>query len=188
MKVWVFLNKQYRFMKKYMQFNSKGFTLIELLVVIAIIGMLSSTVLASLNSARAKGRDARRMADLRQIALAMELYYDDYGHYPCENASNCSGQSVNANGKIGEGAGLDTLLANYLPSIPHDPRGPGNPSYYYYYDGAQYCQGRNTIAVIFARNMEIKSSNASDFCTAWGGEGGAGQPGTWAIVIGDSDG
>ena len=55
----------------------KGFTLIELLVVIAIIGMLSSVVLASLNSARAKGRDAKRLADLRAIATALELYYND---------------------------------------------------------------------------------------------------------------
>ena len=54
----------------------RGFTLIELLVVIAIIGILSSVVLASLNSARQKGRDAKRISDVKQLQLALELYYD----------------------------------------------------------------------------------------------------------------
>lgn len=61
---------------------TRGFTLIELLVVIAIIGILSSIVLASLNSARKKGRDARRIADVKQLQLALELYYDANGVYP----------------------------------------------------------------------------------------------------------
>ena len=60
----------------------RGFTLIELLVVIAIIGILASIVLASLDSARKKGRDARRIADVKQIQLALELYYDANGVYP----------------------------------------------------------------------------------------------------------
>jgi prepilin-type N-terminal cleavage/methylation domain-containing protein len=52
-----------------------GFTLIELLVVIAIIGVLSSVVLASLNSARAKGVDAKIKAQLSGLRAAAELYY-----------------------------------------------------------------------------------------------------------------
>lgn len=56
--------------------GKRGFTLIELLVVIAIIGILASIVLASLNTARKKSRDARRIADLGQIRLANELYFD----------------------------------------------------------------------------------------------------------------
>lgn len=60
----------------------RGFTLIELLVVIAIIGILASIVLASLDSARKKGRDARRIADIKQIQLALELYYDAQSAYP----------------------------------------------------------------------------------------------------------
>ena len=61
--------------------SSNGFTLIELLVVIAIIGILSSTILVSLGGARQKAKDARRQADLSQVALAMELDYSDDEKY-----------------------------------------------------------------------------------------------------------
>lgn len=86
--------------------RTKGFTLIELLVVIAIIGILSSVVLASLNSARTKARDARRVADLKQIQLALELYYDANSKYPTVLT-----QLVGSSG----GASLSVL--------PVDPRG-----------------------------------------------------------------
>lgn len=60
----------------------KGFTLVELLVVIAIISLLSGIVLSSLNSARMKARDARRISEMRQIQLALEMYYHNNGNYP----------------------------------------------------------------------------------------------------------
>lgn len=58
------------------KFNRRGFTLIELLVVIAIIGILSSVVLASLNTARDKGKDAKMKSEMSGLRAAAEIYYD----------------------------------------------------------------------------------------------------------------
>ena len=110
--------------------KQKGFTLIELLVVIAIIGLLASIVLVSLNTARAKARDAKRIAGLKQIQLALEMYYDDYGHYPDRHAytssSNCGSNWCD----------LENDLSAYIGHLPRDPRGLQN-NYRFYYDGGE---------------------------------------------------
>jgi len=62
--------------------SKKGFTLIELLVVIAIIGILSSVVLASLNTARDKGTDAAIKAEVQGMRAEAEIVYN--GGYPTD--------------------------------------------------------------------------------------------------------
>jgi prepilin-type N-terminal cleavage/methylation domain-containing protein len=69
--------KEVKFLKKNKYMNKRGFTLIELLVVISIIGLLSTLSVVSLNNARGKARDARRMYDLSTIRTALELYRFD---------------------------------------------------------------------------------------------------------------
>ena len=66
---------------------TQGFTLIELLVVIAIIGILASVVLASLNTARDKGRDAAARSDLNNMRAQAQIIYDNTGSYDtvCED-------------------------------------------------------------------------------------------------------
>ena len=66
--------------------KSGGFTLIELLVVIAIIGILSSVVLVSLNSARSKGKDTHVISDVQQIRTQIES--DSGGNYNTSFASS----------------------------------------------------------------------------------------------------
>jgi type II secretory pathway pseudopilin PulG len=53
-------------------------------VVIAIIGLLSTLAVVALNSAREKARDAKRVADIKQIQTALELYFNDAQGYPTQ--------------------------------------------------------------------------------------------------------
>lgn len=87
--------------------KKQGFTLIELLVVIAIIGILASVVLASLNSAREKSRDARRISDIKQMQLALELSFDAASPtaYPA--------------------ASTTLVTQGFIPQLPVDPLGGG---------------------------------------------------------------
>jgi len=62
--------------------NNKGFTLIELLVVIAIIGVLATLAVVALQQARSRARDSKRLADVKQIQTALELFYNDNNRYP----------------------------------------------------------------------------------------------------------
>ena len=95
-----------------MRNKNKGFTLIELLVVIAIIGLLASVVLLALNGARAKARDAKRIADIRQMASAMELYFNDINGYPTMTAGTLITTSV---------LGQPPINPNYIGLIPTAP-------------------------------------------------------------------
>lgn len=112
--------------------NKKGFTLIELLVVIAIIGLLSTLAVVSLNNARQKSRDAKRVADIKSIQTALELRYVDTENYPTVASTlligndGSDGNAIDSsNGAAGDGF-VTTCGSGetcYMGNVPEDPSG-----------------------------------------------------------------
>src|SRR3989344_5745763 len=137
----------------------RGFTLIELLVVIAIIGLLSSIVLASLNSARAKTRDARKQADFKTISTALQLFYDINGRMPNNYKPNghCEGDGFY------ERSMQELVDAKVLATIP---RSPGGEIYCYY----NYGPGSPTIGAIIVTALETVPNTTTGIppsCRPW---------------------
>ena len=112
-----------------------GFTLIEILIVVVIIAILASAVLVGLGSVSQKGRDARRIADLKSVQTGLELYYTKNGCYPTPSGS-CGGSGSMVWGALQaslQGAGIG------ISTVPNDPRNGSN--YFYGSDGNTYQLG-----------------------------------------------
>lgn len=148
--------------------KEKGFTLIELLVVIAIIGLLSSVVLASLNTARMKARDAQRISGLKEIQKALEMYYQDYGTYPgppnqyyySKTGSETDGcgpaDGWVQHGGIGTWCLLDTALIPYISKLPRDPLGNQTTNIYTY----KYIYGSKLGPDMYGLSTILENSNS----------------------------
>jgi len=138
--------------------RNKGFTLIELLVVIAIIGIISSVVLASLNYARKKARDAERLSDMRQMQIALEFYHDSFDAYPDSDNAGCGGWDSSGNGTF-----ITPLVSNnFLPKHLQDPvvnDSCGNLAYYRYPPGYAGCSASNGyFYVLGIRDLETSGN------------------------------
>ncbi|MEK7188917.1 MAG: type II secretion system protein [Patescibacteria group bacterium] len=109
--------------------NHAGFTLIELLVVISIIGILSTLAVVSLNNARVKARDAKRVSDIRQVQTALELYASDKNGYPAASDLALGAGAGSSLSKDG-GFAAAVLGTVYMGKVPANAQ-PGGASYVY---------------------------------------------------------
>lgn len=122
----------------------RGFTLIELLVVISIIGVFSSIVLFSLNTARGKARDAKRLSDMHQVQTALEFYNLKNGAYPYSNGSGCGGWETTGSDATNNNFVASLVTDGDIPKGVKDPTAAwentcGNYAYYQYSAGDYGC-------------------------------------------------
>jgi type II secretion system protein G len=128
--------------------HSAGFTLIELLVVVAIIGLLSSVVLASLNTARGKARDAKAKEEFHSLQQALAFYYDKYGKYPNETPVTTNMWTDNFNSMA-----TQLVTEKFLSAVPV---APANHSYNYYNYGG-------TIGGLLVTNLETVTAQTAAY-------------------------
>lgn len=141
--------------------KQRGFTLLELLVVIAIIGLLAGIIGVSLSNARVRGRDAKRVGDMKQVMTSLEQYYIKNGYYPTGTASIAGTGTLLDATDVFSGS-EDNFVPNYMPFVPKSPgpadgsclgdAGRGNNNYWYEVnnDGTTYtmtfCLGKDNAS------------------------------------------
>jgi prepilin-type N-terminal cleavage/methylation domain-containing protein len=83
----------------------QGFTLIELLIVIAILGILGAILFVAIGGTpQQNARDARRISEIGNLQLALELYNTDNEQYPATTGLSAA------------------LVPTYVGGLPADPR------------------------------------------------------------------
>jgi len=153
-------------------FKKKAFTLIELLVVIAIIGLLATISVIALNDARGKARDAKRVADVKQVQTALELFFNDEGRYP--TPAEFSSGSISS---YSSSTNSTTTYMAIIPAAPYPPDGScqtANNQYNYSAaaDGStytiSYCLGGTTGSVSAGKNCASEAGISGGTCWACG--------------------
>jgi len=129
----------------------RAFTLIELLVVVAIIGLLAAIAVIALNQARMKARDAKRIADIRQIRTALEMYFSDQQSYPDQSGVVLGNKCLSSDNGWSDTCSGTTYMAK-APSNPSPRVDGGCPNTDYVYNAVN--NGRSyTISWCLGQDM-----------------------------------
>ncbi len=117
-------------MKK-INLSIRGFTLVELMVTIGIMALLTGIITANLTSSRKKARDAKRISDIGQIQLALELVFDRCNTYPAVTGSGATQTISTANVCTTSSGTTDISMSTFLSPIPTPPTGTTQTVYNY---------------------------------------------------------
>jgi uncharacterized protein (TIGR02145 family) len=144
------------------------------LVVIAIIGLLATLSIISLSRARANSRDTQRLASVKQIQTALELYFDNVGSYP---ATLTAGSAI-----LSTTSAVTTTYMTVVPTAPTPADGSctaTNNAFVYSSTGSGYiitfCIG-SSVATLAAGSKAASQDGIFDWL--------CGAPVTIAEVIG----
>ncbi|MHB1316432.1 MAG: type II secretion system protein [Minisyncoccota bacterium] len=106
----------------YIRSSKKGFTFIELAVSVSIIGILSAIILSGVASTRKSARVAQRIADIKQVQSALDLYYANNRAYPSTGGVSNWRSTCSAWGGYTRDNVIPGLVPEYIKTIPADPQ------------------------------------------------------------------
>lgn len=119
------------------QRKSTGFTIVELLIVIVVIGILAAITIVAYNGVQAKARDSARIAKVKSISKAIELYHADNGRYPQildgVGWETTCGSQTDSWGHCDRNKILADTLATYTKIDPVSLSDATQGNYYYHY-------------------------------------------------------
>lgn len=149
---------------------SRGFTLIEMLVVGVMMIILSTATIYYATAWQQNARDQKRMADVNELRTVFLNYaiendgqlpkcnvgitidYDNWVHKD-SSSTDCADEDI-----------IKDIIATHFPNGIGDPKGPGDPDYFYYYDYhvCEHPESDDDLAyLIFAVNLESRESNVN---------------------------
>ena len=135
----------------------QAFTLIELLVVIAVVAIIATLAVIALQQARSRARDSKRIADVKQVQTALELFFNEQGRYPTVDEWN-SGSLITSTSQI---------LMQDIPVAPYPADGScdSNQNNFYYEPSEDY----STYSLSFCLGNDVSDLSEGLKCLTPGG-------------------